>query len=298
MVLSATAVAAVGAVGVWMGLAATSVPTVDLGPTMNDTVTVSTSTEDAAIAVEWRLRRDGTVAITASTVAPPLARPGDFPSAISADIAIQLSCDARLKDPELPDGVTMTTDGSEAECGTGAPGESIPARQIFQMTVGEELYEIAGRPVTNWSTSLAGQTTARSPRVVFLVGNVVDEALPGIADPGRYSALSVVLEAGPNDLLDLTVTPAGDVVEATSVGVQDDGEHTWVDSVTWAFSFERFDLQTSLEEGLARWTDPAGQTFMQLLLLLSGALIGVAASLGVEALYSWTLRVRGTPRGE
>ena len=72
-----------------------------------------------------------------------------------------------------------------------------------------------------------------------------------------------------------------------SVSVQSDGERLWTDSVTWQLTFAGLSSLSTLEEGLVRWTDPGGQTFTQLLLLLSGALIGVAASLVVERLFAW-----------
>lgn len=233
--LSAAAVAGVGAIGVWMGLAATSVPTVDLGDTVNDTVLVTTGTHDAGPAVEWRLHRNGDVTLIASLAAPGIAIP-------------------ELRDDPV---------------------------------------EITGHPLQEWSTSLAGQSTARSPRMLFATGETLDAVLPfGATTPGAYSTLTAVLEAGPRDLLDLTVTPAGDIVESTSVMVESNGDEQWVDSVTWSLTYRGLAQQFFLDEGLARWTDPSGQTFMQLLLLLSGALIGVAASLAVERLFSWTLQVR------
>jgi hypothetical protein len=297
--LSAAAVAAVGAVGVWIGLAATSVPSVDLGDTVNDIVAVSTDTSDAAISVEWRLHRGGDVSLTASLVSPGIELPSDFPIGESARIAIELACDARLQGVSPPDGVELIEDGSEAGCGADPAEDALPARQIFVMTLADEFVEVTGHPVREWSTSLAGQSTARTPRMILATGGFIDPALPfDMVTPGRYSSLSAVLEAGPKDLLDLTVTPAGDVVEATGIMVQSDGDRTWVDSVRWSLEFQTLAQQSSLEEGLARWTDPTGQTLMQLLLLLSGALIGVAASLAVERLFAWTLRARRAAPGD
>jgi hypothetical protein len=294
VVLAATAVAAVGAVGVWMGLVATSVPNVDLGETVNDTVVVSTGTEDAGIEVQWRLHRDGDVSVSIALVTPPLALPPDFPTAERAVVAVELWCDARLRDATIPDGVELIEDGDDTECGSAASDEGVPARQIYITTIEGEYIVIRGHPVRDWTTSLAGQSTARSPRLILLTGGIVDPVMPfEMAGPGAYSTLTAVLESGPQDLLDLTVTPSGDVVESTSVMVQGDGDQVWVDSVTWALTFGgMFTDQATLEEGLARWTDPAGQTAMQLLLLLSGALIGVVASVVVERFFSWTLRVR------
>ncbi|BDV31303.1 hypothetical protein [Microbacterium terricola] len=290
--LSAAAVAAIGAVGVWMGLAATTVPTVDLGVTVNDTVSVATGTEDAAVEVTWRLQRDGDVLLSAAMASPGTMVPADFPAATRARIAISLACDARLEALALPDGVEVAEDGDEAACDSAAM-DGLPARQLFVMTIDADVVEIRGHPVREWSTALAGQSTSRSPAINMLTGGIVDPAVSfAIVDPGRYSTLTAVLEAGPNDLLDLTVTPAGDVVEATSVTVEGDGEHEWVDSVAWTLTYAGLAQQFQLGEGLARWTDPSGQTFMQLLLLLSGAFIGVAASLAVERLFAWTSRLR------
>lgn len=293
IVLSAAAVAAVGAIGVWLGLAATAVPNVDLGETVNDTVAVSTGTDEASIAVEWRLHRNGDVSIRAGLTPPPIAMPADFPTATRAQMAVELACDARLRDPDVPDGVELITDGDEHVC-SDAGSEGAAARQIFIMTAGEDDFVITGHPVRDWSTTLAGQSTARSPRMILLTGGLFDPMMPfSMITPGAYSTLTAVLESGPQDLLDLTVTPSGQTVESTSVMVQGDGDDVWVDSVTWQLTFPG-DLtgQSTLEEGLARWTDPAGQTFTQLLLLLSGAFIGVAASLAVERLYTWTLQLR------
>lgn len=294
MILSAAAVAAVAALGVWTGLAATAVPTVDLGETVNDTVVVSTGTQDSGPSVEWRLHRDGDVSVIASLVSPSTLIPPDFPTAERARIAVELACDARLADLRMPSGVDLLEDGEEANCGPEPLDEGVPARQVFVMKVAAaDLVEIRGHPLREWSTSTAGQTTARSPRMLFSTGGIVDPALPfNVVDPAPYSTLDAVLEVGPEDLLDLTVTPAGDVVESTSVMVQGDGEQRWVDSVTWSLTFAGLAHQFTLEEGLARWTDPSGQTTMQLLLLLSGALIGVAASVAVERLFSWAMHVR------
>lgn len=295
VVASAAAVAAVGAIGVWMGLAATAVPNVDLGETVDDTVVMSTGTGDAPLSLEWRLHQNGDVTLTASLVGSPLARPSDFPSANSARVAIQLSCDARLKDPTVPAGVKIIQDGDEAGCDGAVLEEGFPARQTFLLTVTADYTVISGHPLREWSTSLAGQTTARTPRMLFAEGGFIDPTIPfNFATPGAYSTLTAVLESSAKDLLDLTVKPAGDVVEATSIMVQSDETHQWVDSVSWSLTYAGYTQQTSLEEGLARWTDPSGQTLAQLLLLLSGALIGVAASVAVDRMFAWTVRARRT----
>lgn len=299
IVLSAAAVAAVGALGVWLGLAATAVPNVDLGATVNDTVVVSTGTEDAGITAEWRLHRDGHVSITVGMAASGIAIPEDFPTATHAQIAVELWCDTRLKNLDPPAGVQLIDDGDESAC-SDPTDDGVGARQIFVMDVAfDELVVITGQPVRSWSTTLAGQSTARSPRMILYAGGLYDPVMPfaGVT-PGKYSTLGAVLESGPQDLLDLTVTPSGETVESTSVMVQGDGTDVWVDSAAWLLTFSG-DLsgQTTMEEGLARWTDPAGQTFTQLLLLLSGAFIGVAASLAVERLYFWTLHLRRSGTG-
>ena len=73
IIVSTVAVVAVGAVGVWMGLAATAVPTVDLGDTTNDVLVASTGTENAVVDVEWRLGPDGDVTVWADLGFDPLS---------------------------------------------------------------------------------------------------------------------------------------------------------------------------------------------------------------------------------
>ena len=92
--MSSVAVAAVGAVGVWMGLAATAVPTVDLGDTTNDVVVASTGTENAVVDVEWRLSPDGDVTVWATIGFDPLS---ETMNAETATVIIELWCDARLR---------------------------------------------------------------------------------------------------------------------------------------------------------------------------------------------------------
>jgi len=296
VVLTAGAVAGVGAVGVWMGLAATSVPTVDLGRTVSDTVTVSTGTQSARLETEWRLHRDGTVSVRVDLGSYAVLEPDPQPLAEAADVAVQLACDARIRVDDLPVGVELVEDGEEAEC-EDPTGEGVGARQVFlfDLSIDAPSATLTGHPVREWSSSLAGQRTARSPRMILVTGALVDTAIPGgVTTPAARSTLTSVIEAGPNDLIDVTVTPAGAVTESTSVTVQGEDEKEWVDSVSWQLEFEHLGAQDWLDEGLARWTDPAGQTGMQLLLLVSGALVGVAASVAVEWLFSWLTRLRGT----
>lgn len=286
VILSSAAVAAVGAVGVWMGLTATSVPTVDLGDSTQDMVVVSTDAENAVVEVEWRLRSDGTAAVTVSLGFDLHA---ETVNAERGTVVVELWCDARLRSPEPGPDIELVDDGDEALCADGAIAEGVPARQIFVFEVTQfEPQQVTGTPVRDWSATASGQRTARSPALVLGVGGIMDEALPVIvATPAHASTLTTVFEATPKELIDVSVRPAGEIDEAMSVAVQSDGERLWTDSVTWRLDFAGLDTAATLEAGLTRWTDPGGQTFTQLLLLLSGALIGVAASLAVERMFSW-----------
>lgn len=294
--LSATAVAAIGAVGVWMGIAATSVPTVDLGDTVSDTMYVWSDAPDAQLLVEWRLRRDETVVITVRLAMNPDGTPAGSGQAMAV---VELLCDARLVDPVLPDvDVDFQEGGSGEGCGEDTALSSDVAAvelatQTFTFPIDTTFTRIEGRSVRPWTASIAGQRTARSPSLVL--GQAGGAVTIDATVPAPQSRLISVLEASPDELIDVMVTPSGEgVVQETSVTVQSDpGVSSWTDSVTWSRPAGDAEFGAFLPEGLARWTDPGAQTLTQLLLLLSGALIGVAASLAVERVVAWTLQVRG-----
>lgn len=286
VILSSAAVAAVGALGVWMGLAATSVPTVDLGDSTHDYIAFSTDADKAVVEGEWRLRPDGRAQIWVNLGFDPR---GETPNAQRGNVVVELGCDARLRNPDPGPEIDLVENGEEALCADGAIAEGVPARQIFTFELTQfDPQTLTGTPVRDWSATSSGQRTARSPALVLGVGGLMDDALPITpTTPAQTSSLTAVFEATPQELIDVSVRPAGEIDEAMSVAVQSDGERLWTDSVTWRLDFGGLDTRATLEAGLTRWTDPGGQTFMQLLLLLSGALIGVAASLAVERMFAW-----------
>lgn len=296
--LSAAAVAAIGAVGVWLGLAATSVPTVDVGETVLDEVTVWSNAPEADVWVEWRLRRDETVIITVRLGIGPDGVPTGSGEATAA---LELLCDTRLRDPVVADGVTVREGGSDEGCNAGhlpvtEDDPPVPAWQTFTFPIDTTFTQIMGHPVRAWTATLGGQRTARSPTLALgsSGGGYTGEAPAFEAtDPAPGARLTAVLEASPDELIDVMVTPSGDgVVQETSVTVQAaPGADRWTDSVSWSRP-PHPEFGAFLPGGLARWSDPGAQSLMQLLLLLSGALIGVAASLAVERFVAWTMQMR------
>lgn len=279
---------ALGAAGGWMAYQSTRVPNVELGRTSDDTIQVWSDTPDTAVTVQWVLRPDGQVLITATGVE---GQPS--PHAVH----VLLWCDTQLASPGL-----WMSEGelSSTSFGEGCDGTAPATAQLLTFGVGESAY---GTTIADWTDGASGQRVARSPRIVLSGTGESDETITGVnldefnsvqeqLPVDRFpvtssSVLSVGLDADPAEIPDDTVPPDGSTEKLSVTIVTDEGLDT-VPSVTWDLSFTsespgRYGY--TMQAGLARWTNPEGQTSAQTLLLLSGVALGLALSLIAELLF-------------
>lgn len=263
--------------GFGLAFQALAIPDVDRSEEIDIEVGISDNVApEVEISVIWMIATNGDVTLDVEA-RPPGPEYGE------SVFFIQLYCDARIVRPPgagWPSGVTVNPAGEEEMCEEGAALE--PAGRARQKLTIVNYALIRGTPIRPWTQSIGGDRAVRTPHIDS------SSSLP----PGFYaynafeSTLATAMSASPSE------TVSG-VVPRHLPGDPPDSE--WVASV---WGPDRFELPArvwtadrhsqGLESVVVRWAQLGSAELDQWLVLISGALLGVAASVAVETLIWWT----------
>ncbi|GAA1679518.1 hypothetical protein GCM10009807_24220 [Microbacterium lacus] len=294
VLVAAILVTSLGA-GVWGGLLAIAQPSLETLD-QKDSIELWTDRREAELSIVWTLSADGQVSLRVTHV-------GDGQDRAPAIAYVVFSCGARLENvvPSLdfqqdsPPAYELITAGDPSGC--QALDEPIGFHELeYQLLTahlrpGESLL-LTGKPIEAWSSETLNARLARSPQMASIsVGADEGDGTPfsyynypllktvEATIPAR-SSFAVALQATATEERQAVYGPEGTGVEQqTSNSVIDWGNGRFVDSIQWSAQ----NVQV-LYSGIARWSEPGGLNRSQLLLLIAGALLGVAASIGVEIL--------------
>ena len=282
-------------VGVWAGLTAIAQPSLETLD-QKDSIELWADEHSADLSIVWTLTKEGLVDLRITHVGLSVDR-------APATAYVVFSCGARLNNvtPKLdfqqisPPEYGLTAAGDPAGC--GVLDEPIGFRELEYQLLSVELEPgqsllLTGQPVEPWTSETLNARLARSPQMNSIsVGP--DEGDPKPFSFNNYPLLeeleavlpssasfSVVLQATATEERQAVYGPGGSgVTESTGNSVIDWGSGPFVDSVRWSVQ----DAQV-IYSGVARWSEPGGLNQSQLLLLMAGALLGVATSIAVELL--------------
>ncbi|SDS56643.1 hypothetical protein SAMN04488543_1968 [Friedmanniella luteola] len=217
------------------------------------TVVVYTRTPEAAVSFEWILLADGKVSVSVDGFAPE-------GGVIEATVELTKGARLTFDDPE----VRSRTDGD---------------RQLVDLSAGDNA---VGTPAATWRASANGRTEARVPDVWLGLGD--DSA--GLLQPSPESTAFVGVAGGPTESIDF-FSPS--TIQGGEVRVLETGSVFGGGSaVIWAVSPSKVPDDSSLfgpdqpsadlDTAVARLSEPAGVAGAQQRLLLSGAVLGLAAA--------------------
>ena len=319
VLIPVAAALAIGWLGLSMGSEAAATPATNLGDVFGDQVEVWTDRADAQVSVGWEVTDSGAIELSLSNAAR-------VESAEPFTALVALHCDARLVQPEFitPGGggeVELTEHGFEALCPeaglalgrseTTLSGE--PAYQLFRIPLPSgENYVRGGRDVAigglahgEWTDFTLAKRIARTPMIGFSSIYGVPRALEDeeIFEAAVGSAIDVALYSQPDEVIELSVPPDGrgltEILSTSASSIERlSGSELTVQSAYWHLETTDGNVGSTdfVGSAFARWGIPDGEARVQLLLLLSGVLLGVAASLLIDSI-SRTFRRKASTNG-
>jgi hypothetical protein len=288
----------VGAGAVVLAMQATALPTFSLGNSVADVVEIWSSVEGDEVWLSWELSPSGDVDVHFGRV------PHDGSTSIleSAEIFLVLACDTRLDNIHEVDvygsnpSNTHTVDSLGDPAGCQPLDEPIGLRELeYQLIrttlMRDEVKQLSGTPIADWSVRGGGIRSARTPNIMAL-SDINREHFPALSElevisPERVT-LKASLTAAPEEVVDHIAGPGGKVLEQTSNDINDWGEGGQVASVQWSLEATKPDGLAVVGPGVAQWTDHPAKSIAEWLLLLSGVMLGVAVSLIVDHLLPRT----------
>lgn len=176
-----------------------------------------------------------------------------------------------------------------------------PEHQVILVSFkpGQRLIQFSGTPVEPWIAPTVGERIAQTPTIEFGAESITDypaqivEALglkrDSLIEPSFSSRLDVVLTNSDSEGVESFLPTDGALV--INGGSSYDEPHV-TGMVQWHLIRAEDERLNFLLPVIGRYSDRQGQANSQRLLLLSGVLLGVAASMLVEVLVAWSAKRR------
>lgn len=265
------------------------------------------ATSRIGVSFEWLMTSDGHVEIAAEAVIGDINKPEyategpletleELEAEEDLEFVIILLCDARLDPLELSEGGVVIERGSEAACSDPVSSADEGARQIFTAV---DYLTIEGTPLGQWTDRRGGNRLARTPAIgwgeysspAYNPYDLVQRLLFGdrhqifeYAAPNEGSRVSASLGAAAGEFIVNTTLdiPMVDSPSDLNRVVYNEALDT---TESMAISWNATENE-SLQAGVVQWTQPGAAERTQWFTLLSGALLGVAASVAVETVLS------------
>jgi hypothetical protein len=273
------------------GYTAVQSPSVQLGE--GPLISIWTDVSGASVTVHLTVEQDGRVAFLVYT---------EGEKARANTVLMQVSCGADFN----PDVVKMDRGSLESVrvdggCRGVIQGSSaaVQAEEDDTQTITADIAANGGvlgfvlQPRNPWVSDTIAARAVRTPGMVF----------GAYLESNAYAAPKGAMTVGNESEVTMRVMPRADEVP-DSVWPEPNFDRSLAGALSWSAEFRATDeagnavsygLQDPVPPAYARWTHPSGTTVAQLMLLLSGALFGIVATLVLEALPGGSRRSRGIP---
>jgi hypothetical protein len=270
-------IAAVGGLGWFLGVFATAQPVLRVEEeNLSGSVTVWSAGTDAIMRVELNLAPSGRLYYSVST--------SDDSTPYEPDVvALELYGSARLQD------IASNKTSDKVRVDTGGPDT-----QWVVLTIERDSYvSFSGSPAEAWTAEAISQRIASTPPIYLAASDEIPlfhpstQAAADLNEPAAGSVISLRLERSASEKLEF-YSP-DDEAEVLNIGVNLEEETSG--GVAWSAGPSE-GQSTNLPPVEVRYSKYQGLADSQRLLLISGLLLGVAASLMVEVLITWAAENR------
>lgn len=293
VLLSGLMVVMIGVGGWALGLMATAVPPIPVGESSSfDGVEIWEATNRggssrAPVTVSWAMDSTGGATIGLSF--------DDEKATVGRPFYLVLTCGARLKDIHASGVVWREEVNSTGKCDS----VNSSVTQVLRIFAYPPYVGLKGTPVVDWTATGAGQRASRAPGINLGQSGRRPEVdgmdTTTFREPSPDTSIAVELFGYRSEVVEDYSPTASDYrglsVQSSPSAIELSDGYALGPGVRWTRDYSKRP-RTSLDPSglpsvVARWSDPLLYARSQRWLLLSGVLIGVAASLAVEGLFIW-----------